>query len=151
MSSQSEVTHIDLMQRTLIHRIWVPGVPRSFQNLKSSKKRVYYKKIRDCASAVIQAPSLSRYLEIEVIFRRSRSMRLDADNILKAILDALQGVAYRDDNQIRAVRAVVFTDEDAFGIGASVDMGILSRILTTQKDKREFLINVFNGFITSPF
>lgn len=41
------------------------------------------------------------------ILRRYRDKGPDADNVLKAVLDALNGVAYRDDAHVRAIHVEV--------------------------------------------
>lgn len=46
--------------------------------------------------------------------------RGDLDNILKATLDALQGVAYRDDDQVEQISAVRYDDKQAPRVEVSV-------------------------------
>jgi len=48
-------------------------------------------------------------IEIEVIYatRREKGQRIDIDNVLKPTLDALKGVVYKDDSQVRSVTATL--------------------------------------------
>ena len=46
--------------------------------------------------------------------------RGDLDNILKATLDALNGIAYRDDDQVQQITAVRYDDKRAPRIEVSV-------------------------------
>jgi hypothetical protein len=63
--------------------------------------------------------------------------------VIKPILDALNGVVYIDDRQVRSVRAVAFNTVDAFRIRGPFDSETLSRLLN--QDPKEFLINVHEG------
>jgi Holliday junction resolvase RusA-like endonuclease len=44
--------------------------------------------------------SLEGCFFVSVVFRRGDNRRADVDNVLKAILDGLKGVAYNDDAQV---------------------------------------------------
>ncbi len=54
--------------------------------------------------AVFEPPqSLSKKKKEELLFRIDYTKKPDADNIAKAILDALNGLAYKDDSQVSAL------------------------------------------------
>ena len=95
-------------------RIWVPGVPRS----RASKKKTnphYVDSIRQAAKARFRAP-LSGSIEVEVVFVAKSNDRPDADNVLKPILDALQGIAYQDDKQVVSPRSTVLEQDDSLRV-----------------------------------
>ncbi|WP_181034736.1 RusA family crossover junction endodeoxyribonuclease [Clavibacter michiganensis] len=45
-------------------------------------------------------PTEHKYLLVEAEFHRTTRRPADVDNLLKAVTDALNGIAYRDDEQI---------------------------------------------------
>jgi len=49
------------------------------------------------------AESLSKKKKEELIFKMYYTKKPDADNIAKAILDSLNGLAYKDDSQVSAL------------------------------------------------
>lgn len=54
--------------------------------------------------AVYEPPkSLSKKKKEELLFKVDYTKRPDADNIAKAILDALNGLVYKDDSQVSAL------------------------------------------------
>ncbi len=54
--------------------------------------------------AVYEPPkSLSKKKKEELLFKVDYTKRPDADNIAKAILDSLNGLAYKDDSQVSAL------------------------------------------------
>ena len=57
-------------------------------------------------------------MEVEVLYsgRFSAGTRKDIDNILKPTLDALNGVAYVDDKQVRSVTATLFAKNERIRI-----------------------------------
>lgn len=54
------------------------------------------------------AESLSKKKKEELLFKVDYTKKPDADNIAKAILDSLNGLAYKDDSQVSAL--LVFKD-----------------------------------------
>lgn len=42
-------------------------------------------------------------VEMILTFRRANRIRCDIDNLAKAVMDALEGIAYEDDSQIRTL------------------------------------------------
>ncbi len=54
--------------------------------------------------AVFEPPkSLSKKKKEELLYQINYTKKPDADNIAKAILDALNGLAYKDDSQVSAL------------------------------------------------
>lgn len=49
------------------------------------------------------APSLSKKKKEELLHKINYTKKPDADNIAKIILDSLNGLAYKDDNQVTAL------------------------------------------------
>jgi hypothetical protein len=62
------------------------------------------------------------------------------DNVIKPVLDALIGVVYHDDRQVRSVRAVAVPTDDAISMPGWVSREVLDRFYGD-----EFLINIFAG------
>lgn len=55
-------------------------------------------------TAVFKPPeSLSKKKKEELLFKINYTKKPDADNIAKAVLDALNGLAYKDDSQVSAL------------------------------------------------
>lgn len=81
-------------------------------------------------------PDLNLYGEIIYLYKEEKN--LDADNISKPIWDALKGVAFHDDNQIK-IRSVVSLNMNQFQI-YEVDMdGIIDADLIYD------ILNSING------
>ena len=118
-------------------RIWVPGKPRSANGGARSR---YREAIANAARQVIERPIGSSDVDIEVWFG-SDAMRPDVDNILKPVLDALKGVAYRDDCQVRSVRVVAIPHHRATHIPIRAPIEVVQRL----GGRDEFLIAIFEG------
>ena len=137
------------LRRDMIHirepifRIW-PGRPKSLQAGKSNLK-VYKELVRTAARETIPAPTRSRRLDIEIFFQAESLLRPDVDNVIKPVLDALKGIAYEDDSQVRSVRitALPSTEDGAYGITGPVSEDVFNRL--TQHPPKAFLINIFEG------
>lgn len=72
-------------------------------------KIAYYASVREAARREIDRPVETHDIEVEILYvTREPNRALDVDNLGKPTLDALKGVAYIDDNQIRAVRIARF-------------------------------------------
>ena len=67
------------------------------------------------------------------------------DNVIKPILDALKGIVYEDDSQVRSVKITAFpsSEEGAYGVSGWGSIDVFNRL--TQHPPKEFLINVFEG------
>ena len=71
---------------------------------------MYFEAVRAAASAEISAPVATDDIEVEIAYSttQKKENRKDADNVNKPTLDALKGIAYADDRQVRAVSCSVF-------------------------------------------
>jgi crossover junction endodeoxyribonuclease RusA len=130
------------MQRKPVFRIWVEGHPQSLQGSQRGLKR-YKEHIRNAARQVVPNPTKSKRIDIEILFQAERPLRADVDNIIKPVLDALKGIVYLDDLQVRSVRATALPSDDAFGITGSASPEVFHRLMTMPP--KEFLINIFEG------
>jgi hypothetical protein len=65
------------------------------------------------------------------------------DNVVKPVLDALNGVVYLDDSQVRWVKIVALPTDDAYSIGGSTHLQVFSRLV--KGEPPEFLISIFEG------
>ncbi len=101
----------------------------------------YARRIQQEASKVIRIPLKTYRIDIEIFFISSVSLRADVDNVAKPILDALKGVAYHDDKQVRSLRVTAFPVDEAFGISGTVSRDFLDRVLDDQHP--EILVQIF--------
>ena len=88
-------------------------------------------------------PIASKRIDVEIFFQAKTPLRADVDNIIKPILDALKGIVYLDDSQVRSVRAIALPSDDAYSISGWTSQEVLLRL--TARPPKEFLINVFEG------
>lgn len=70
-------------------------------------------------SQFMRAP-LEGDLGIEFIFFRENQIRTDLDNLEKAMLDALQGILYEDDSQIREKSGRIRYHKEHSGVRVTV-------------------------------
>jgi Holliday junction resolvase RusA-like endonuclease len=112
---------------TPVYHVWVEARP----SFKGKGKEAYYEAVKQAARAEIQIPISSSDIEIEVTYSTALppAQRMDTDNILKPTLDALCGVAYNDDRQIRDSRATLFDRASAEQVTGRIDH--LARLLYT--------------------
>ena len=124
------------------YNIWVEGRPQSFQ-----KKRLvrYKERIQQAARSIVPRVLRTPRIDVEIWFHAYTSLRADVDNVIKPILDALKGIVYEDDRQVRSVRVVALPDGDAFGIESSSG-DALDRLMG---EPDQFLIKIYVG-ITVP-
>jgi Holliday junction resolvase RusA-like endonuclease len=132
-----------MLPRKPLCSIWIEGQPISLQ--KKGNTEHYKEKIRTTASTVVPQPTKSPRIDVDILFSSKRSLRADVDNIIKPILDALKGVVYIDDNQVRSVRAIAFNTEDASSFIGPINIDDLDRIF--REEPKEFLINVYHGLL----
>ena len=97
---------------TPAYHVWVEARP----SVNGKGKDAYYAAVKAAAAAVIDRPIATPDIELEVIYSTTQkpAERLDVDNVNKPTLDALKGVAYNDDAQVRNVNTVIF-DRAAIG------------------------------------
>jgi Holliday junction resolvase RusA-like endonuclease len=120
------------------YSFWITGVPKS---LSAKKTENYRARIQAAAAAEITEPLQSPRIDIDIIFAaKNRNLRADVDNVAKPVLDALKGVVYMDDRQVRSVKVVALPLDDPHRI---------QRATPTVTDRLykagEFLINVYTG------
>lgn len=113
---------------------WVPGEPRSkgrprFSRGEYGSVHVYSDSatkegetaIANCA--IFASPFLEPSeapIKVEATFYLYRRNRRDLDNMVKLVLDALNGVAWIDDEQVVSLSAVKKRSEDREGAGTSI-------------------------------
>jgi Holliday junction resolvase RusA-like endonuclease len=83
--------------KALEYRLAVPGKPESFRSRKSKDFR---EKIKKYAELIIHEPII-KGVEVYVDYFHRRNRKMDMDNISKNVLDALNGIAYKDDRQVK--------------------------------------------------
>lgn len=85
------------------YRIVVPGKAVSFRSPKSEN---YKKLIAQEARKVLKGPLRTQPFDIYLDYFHVTPRRMDMDNISKCVMDALNGVLYVDDKQVRYQRSV---------------------------------------------
>jgi hypothetical protein len=123
-------------------RIWIPGRPLSGQKGSRSSSR-YAQSIRDAAQQVVPYPSATTRIDVEIWYKSSGTSRPDVDNVAKPILDALKGLVYLDDEQVRSVRIVALPANETYSLGGWVDGPVFFRLIDS--DTPEFLIAIWHG------
>ncbi len=124
---------------TPAYSFWVFEKPHT----KGKGKKAYMTAVKQAAQPEIPAPIIEHDVEVEIIYSTvvPSTMRVDIDNIIKPTLDALSGVAYLDDAQVRSVTATLFDrTKDAVVSGRVENMGRLFR--TPSKDV--LLISIYS-------
>ena len=86
--------------------IVIPGKAVSFRSPKSSE---YKNIIHDAAERLFPKPIKGDYVEVRLDYFHMSRRRMDMDNIAKCVLDALNGVAYVDDRQVRLQAATAYS------------------------------------------
>ena len=120
------------------YSLWIKGPPRSSQSHGPSTK--YIERVQTVARSEVSgaSPLTSSALEVEIIFA-ARGKRPDVDNVDKILLDALCGIVYGDDKQVRAVKVVALRLDESFRCRGSASVS--QRLL----NGREFLVNVYEA------
>jgi Holliday junction resolvase RusA-like endonuclease len=80
------------------YRIVIPGKAISFRSPKSGD---YKRLVRDAAECIFTKPIVGDIVEVRLDYFHLSRRRMDMDNIAKCVLDALNGIAYVDDRQVR--------------------------------------------------
>lgn len=70
------------------------------------KTKAYEKLVAQYASLSVQEP-LSGDLYLSMQFYRRGKLRADVDNLSKAVMDALNGIAWHDDKQVIGLHALI--------------------------------------------
>lgn len=88
---------------TPVYIFWVHEKPRT------RNKERYKDAVAQAAKTHIPSPITAKDIEVEIVYSAlvPRPLRADIDNIIKPTLDALNGVAYLDDSQVRSVTATL--------------------------------------------
>ena len=133
------------MKRPL-YSIWINGKPMNFRNRSKSIKAAYKAKIQTETKKCITTPWGSKRLDIEVWFSADCAIRPDVDNVTKPILDALEGIAYVNDSQVRSIKTGYLPRNDAIKVAAEDEEDFL-RLLSNKKE--EFLVRIFYGMSIS--
>jgi len=96
---------------------WAPNRPTS-----SGGKKAYQDALADAARKEINKPITTNDIELEVLYVTTApaAETLDVDNVGKPTLDALKGVVYLDDRQVRAVRIVKFDKSQPIRISGRI-------------------------------
>ena len=119
-------------------RIWIEGKPKTFRKNKKSMSR-YIESIENAVKEIVPHPIKSGRIDIEIWFKSDEG-RPDVDNIVKPILDTMQGLVYYDDNQIRSVKVTALPHDDAYAMYGWFKVETLERL-----DNGEFFIDIYHG------
>jgi Holliday junction resolvase RusA-like endonuclease len=119
------------------YSLWITGRPRSHQAHGPATR--YVAQIQAEATKQVQPPPLrNSTIDVEIIFA-GRGSRPDVDNVSKLILDAMRGIVYDDDKQLRAVKVVGLRLDHGFRARGSPE--VYKRLLSGS----EFLVNIYDG------
>ncbi len=83
--------------RATEYRLVVPGRAVSF---RSKHAKSYKDLVSRLAFSLFSAPASGEEMEVRIDYFHSSRRDMDMDNIAKCILDALNGIAYVDDQQV---------------------------------------------------
>jgi Holliday junction resolvase RusA-like endonuclease len=120
------------------YRIWVGGVPKS-QRGKGKHSDGYVKRVQAAARLIVPQPVSTR-VELIVVYNGKLAPQLDTDNAAKLIQDALIGIAYHDDRQIKDTRVISITEDELRSVDGQ-DHLTFARIL----DRKQFLIRLLHS------
>lgn len=90
------------------NRYWRSFVPRGGRRaivVPSPEAKRYKRDVANLASAAGMRPIAQGPVEFRCRLVPANAICLDLDNALKVVLDALRGIAYRDDSQVRLIHA----------------------------------------------
>lgn len=97
----------------------VPGEPRPKERPRFGKRGVYTPRRTSAFERKVQFAALAAKLKravghvaISLQFCLGNARRVDIDNLIKSVLDALNGIAWEDDAQITNLRAMKCVDRD---------------------------------------
>ena len=95
----------------------------------------------------MSSPTRSNRIDIEIYYHTQKGIRADVDNVIKPILDALIGIVYLDDSQVRSVKAVALPYNEAYSISANewVSADVHDKLYSD--DPVYFMINIYGGLV----
>ena len=110
----------------------IPGKPQPKERARRGKNgqwytpfstRIYEAKVVTMAKrAHVRSVIGPVEVSLDVYFPDKR--RRDLDNVLKAVMDALNGVAYQDDSQIVRLKVVRLVDRDNPRVEVTINPGV---------------------------
>jgi len=96
-------------------RSYQPARIKAWQNMVAA----------EAYAVMIGKDKLVAPLRVSIHFRRDNRRRVDLDNLSKAVLDAMNGIVYQDDQQIHELRLSKEIDKDNPGVDVRIwTMGI---------------------------
>lgn len=119
-------------------RIWISGAPQTYRKSKKSLSR-YIETLKSATREIVPFPIESGRIDIE-IWVNSDQLRPDVDNIVKPILDAMQGLVYFDDKQVRSVKVTALPYNDVYRLSGWCKEETFDRL-----SNREFFIDIYHG------
>ncbi len=122
---------------TPAYLVWVEERPTT-----SRGKKMYYTAVQTAARSEIASPITTNDIEIEIAYVTDipKDVRMDADNVIKPTLDALEGVAYLNDRQVRSVRSTIFDKNSQLKIDTRVEY--IGRLFYSRKS-HALLIKIY--------
>jgi hypothetical protein len=90
-------------------------------------------------------PTISSRIDVEIYFQAQSPLRPDIDNIIKPVLDALKGVLYVDDSQVRSIKVAAFPSNEAYGFTGPTSKETIDRLFA--HPTTEFLIDIYEGLM----
>lgn len=87
------------------------------------KTRSFEERVRNLTTAELGFGfvPLEQDLKVKIVFGFKKKQRVDLDNLIKSVCDALNKVLYRDDCQIMQISAKkVFKEEDFFSVEVKI-------------------------------
>ena len=102
------------------YRIVIPGRAVSF---RSPHAKDYKNRVRKAAKKVLPESVTVQSVEVRIDCFHRTKRRFDMDNVAKCILDALNGLAYLDDRQVKLQSSVAHSLREPVHIrGGPVDL-----------------------------
>jgi len=101
--TESKVPYNNLPWKITVNGNPIPkGRPRVYRGhaVTPEATRDYEALVRSAAAICWQGEPTTEPVRVELLFWRSNKIRCDIDNLTKAVLDALNGVVWEDDEQI---------------------------------------------------
>lgn len=72
----------------------------------------YERRIGYLARQAVGSEWLTGQIAVAVVFHRGTRRRCDIDNLVKLVLDAINGIAFEDDHQVVSLHATKFIGSD---------------------------------------